>query len=958
MKARLALKIFAALALLRLDAWCALNQIETRNMLNHAGLLTTTVNDLAQDADGFIWIATPYGLYRHDGVEVWKYFDHGDSSGISSNLIGRVAADTINNKVWIGTNLAGICVFDCKTETFARYRHSDNDSRSISSDIIRDIVVGDDGAVWIATDKGVDKYDFLSDGFVKYNASTVKGFPHGGVNRVLPDGGRLWIGHSSRGLYLLDPDSQTLQSFATDGQGNALSSNAVLSLCRGSGDQLWVGTIHGVSLVDTQSGRIIDFNLLKHIHGSISTYIFDIARTSDGYIWVGTASDLCYFHESDLDDIIAGRRDVWHTFIRDYQWGIANPTVYALLEDKYGNLWAGSNGGGASFLDRGDKQFSSWRIDKIAGVTNGLNDKEIMAICLPDDDTVVMGTDGGGININVKGENKIIMNPDNSGLSSFVYHNILQDADGRMLMTWFNGIDVLDQSTRAVSRIPAPRAGYVNAMMIDADGLIWLGYNDEGLFVIDRDGKKVSEYNSRTSALPRRGITALMQDADNNVWIGTSGYGLYILDNELGEIYKPDFFDRHCTVNHIVTDSKGVVWIATDIGLVSICDRPMQARIYDEGDGMECPSAFSIVEDADANIWMSTNIGLSCLERESGRFRNFGTNDGVLPGPYLRHSCARKSDGTILMGGMNGVCYFNESILGCSEQVPLPRFTSFTILGDQQPSDRHIPIGDGDVTLDFDQNTFSVTFSVMNRALADRCVYAYCMEGLSNDWISLGHESKISFHNLPTGKYRLLLKAKLANGDWPEEYSRLNVRVKSSPWLSPLAKGAYALLAVALILALAALRRHLIDMKRRHKEMAAEVTKSKDIKKALIDSSLTENDRAFAESLIKIIETRLEDEKLDVNEIARQMGLSYSSLYRRVKAISGGTVSDFIKRVRLHNAEQLLLSGRYSISEITRMVGLSSVSYFRDCFKREFGLSPTQWLKTIKSPSAQQKPGE
>lgn len=440
----------------------------------------------------------------------------------------------------------------------------------------------------------------------------------------------------------------------------------------------------------------------------------------------------------------------------------------------------------------------------------------------------------------------------------------------------------------------------------------------------------------------------MYEDAAGNVWIGTFGYGLFVRDSASGEISKPEWFDRRCTVNHIISDRAGDLWIATDIGLVNVSRSGRDVTLYDDADGMECGSVFSLVEDKAGNIWMSTNVGISCYVRGEDKFRNFGPREGVLPGPYIRHSCARKKDGTIMMGGMNGVCYFNETALEMNQEVPLPEFTSFTVLGSgYQPSDRSVAIADGHVTLTSEQNTFCVTFSLMNRSLADRSVYAYRMEGLSKDWIEIGHEPRLTFHNLTPGKYRLQLKAKLANQEWPESYSTLEVKVSSPPWLSPWAQVAYALIAASLVCAAILLRQHLAAMKRKHTELEAEVTKSKTVRQALIGTSLDEKDKEFVESLIKVVESRIEEEKPDVNEIARQLGLSYSSLYRRVKAVTGATVSDFIKRVRVHQAEKLLLTGRYSVAEIARMVGLSSVSYFRECFRKEFGMSPTQWIKHL-----------
>ena len=102
------------------------------------------------------------------------------------------------------------------------------------------------------------------------------------------------------------------------------------------------------------------------------------------------------------------------------------------------------------------------------------------------------------------------------------------------------------------------------------------------------------------------------------------------------------------------------------------------------------------------------------------------------------------------------------------------------------------------------------------------------------------------------------------------------------------------------------------------------------------------------ERITRIIEENLMDEKIDVPTIAQELSMSYSSLYRKIKALTGMSTGEFIRKLRLRKAEQLLLSGKYNISEIAHQVGLNSVSYFRECFKEEYGMSPSEYIKQLK----------
>ena len=132
------------------------------------------------------------------------------------------------------------------------------------------------------------------------------------------------------------------------------------------------------------------------------------------------------------------------------------------------------------------------------------------------------------------------------------------------------------------------------------------------------------------------------------------------------------------------------------------------------------------------------------------------------------------------------------------------------------------------------------------------------------------------------------------------------------------------------------------------KKIASLISSSTHLKQSIIKESLNKIDNEFIEKITKIIEENLMDEKIDVPTIAQELSMSYSSLYRKVKALTGMSTGEFIRKLRLRKAEQLLLSGKYNISEIAHQVGLNSVSYFRECFKEEYGMSPSEYIKQLK----------
>jgi signal transduction histidine kinase/ligand-binding sensor domain-containing protein/CheY-like chemotaxis protein len=110
----------------------------------------------------------------------------------------------------------------------------------------------------------------------------------------------------------------------------------------------------------------------------------------------------------------------------------------------------------------------------------------------------------------------------------------------------------------------------------------------------------------------------------------------------------------------------------------------------------------------------------------------------------------------------------------------------------------------------------------------------------------------------------------------------------------------------------------------------------------------SELDEQFLNSLIQAIEANMKDPDFKIDDLCRKMGFSKSQLYRKLKSLVGQSANEFIRSIRLKKAAQLLRQRRnLKVSEITYMVGFNDLHYFRDCFKKQYGMSPTSYLRHI-----------
>jgi signal transduction histidine kinase/ligand-binding sensor domain-containing protein/DNA-binding response OmpR family regulator len=115
---------------------------------------------------------------------------------------------------------------------------------------------------------------------------------------------------------------------------------------------------------------------------------------------------------------------------------------------------------------------------------------------------------------------------------------------------------------------------------------------------------------------------------------------------------------------------------------------------------------------------------------------------------------------------------------------------------------------------------------------------------------------------------------------------------------------------------------------------------------AAVDTLTTNtHDKKFVEKLISIIEERITDPQLSVEELSREMAMSRSSLHKKLKAMSGHVPNEFIRLIRLKNAAKMLLSGEHNISEVGYMTGFNSPSYFSRCFMQQFSVTPSEFAE-------------
>jgi AraC-like DNA-binding protein len=107
-------------------------------------------------------------------------------------------------------------------------------------------------------------------------------------------------------------------------------------------------------------------------------------------------------------------------------------------------------------------------------------------------------------------------------------------------------------------------------------------------------------------------------------------------------------------------------------------------------------------------------------------------------------------------------------------------------------------------------------------------------------------------------------------------------------------------------------------------------------------------DKEFMDELVEIIDTQLVNPDLDIDYLCSKVGMSRTKLYQKIKNITGQSIGEFIRTIRLKKAAYIMTHEDVPLSEIMYRIGIQTQSYFTKAFKKEFGKTPTQFMQELK----------
>ena len=891
------------------------------------------------------------------------------NDGLSQNTVRAIAQDALGN-IWLGTQ-NGLNRYD--GYTIQRYFANSKDSTSLSDNTICSLFYSNDGPLWIGTTSSLSCFDFSKNHFHNYPT------PHGvHIFKIKEDGGGRLVLASNDGLWFFDPRTQVMEPvpclegyqirdiFPTEGailiatnKGLCVYSGKddirwvdffkdkdISSLAQIGGTGWWVGS-HGMGLWRTDS----EFTPLRHFGKNDdslpSAFIRVLQTDAFGRLWVGTYNGLAIY------DDLSGRFSLY--FHDDSPSSLAQNSIWSIFVDSMKGVWVGTWFGGAHYWNRHSDKV---RVLPISGT--GVYG---FVSCLAQDpatDDVWIGTNDDGL-FRYDAASGKIMAWKGAPIASNIKCIVPDGPDRMFIGSHLDGLVLLDIRRQKVLK----RWGIGAGSLIN-DGCYCLLKNEDGSYIAGTPGglmlfspsSGLFRRHPLSSSEPRLAnvlVSQLLRDREGRVWIGTDG-GLFRIEKDGVSVCFFEDMDkeRDIAVSCLMEGSDGAVYIAANRGLYRYVEDSFTK--FTSEDGLPNDYVCALLEDSSSRLWISTGAGICSVRPQDWEFIPLRTRDS---NEYTVGAACQGRDGTFHFGGLSGITRFRPLDQGGNPFSPLAYIKDVTATGGEKARIQRDSYGNiTQVTIPPGTNTISIQFSVAN-FLSESNHYRYYLEGFDKH----AHETamrSVVYANLPTpGDYTLHLNAANSDGLWARDDVRMELRIQPHWWQTVWARLLFFLMAVLLV-GLSVW--FAINRVRMQMQLQVERLERQQIETSLIrtrellmhsysadgaegkDAAETA-DEAFLKKAIQVVEENIDNEAFSSQDFAEAMNMSRSNLYLKITSVTGESAIQFIRRIRLTRACQMLLEHRYSIAEISTKVGFASPSYFSTAFRKFVGCSPAEYLK-------------
>ncbi|MEO1350343.1 MAG: EAL domain-containing protein [Cyanobacteria bacterium J06635_15] len=753
------------------------------------GLSSTYVQDVTQDQNGFLWIATSNGLNRYDGYS-FKTFTHqpNNSSSLGSNKIKSLLV-TRDGTLWVGG--LELNKFDAATQTFVRFAVSDDQ-------VIWSIHEDNQGLLWFSGPRlGLRAFDAQTGQLVHHfvhDPATSDTIPSNDIHAIAEDSqGNLWLG-TEAGIVMFSPAAQTFTQYTFPPDLLNLSQHRIRDLVVAANGQVWVATSSGVVVFTPDESTWQHYQHLSEQPQSLATdETWSVYQDSQDNIWIGT-------DKQGLERFIPETQTFEH-FPAGIGASNAIPpgAITNISEDDSGALWLSTANFGISRFEPDGSRFRLYRHNNYD--RNSLGFDNLQDLHESSDGTIWLATDGGGLD-RFSPETEVFIHyrhdsESPNSLSSDAVIAIDEDSQGNLWIgTWAGGLNQLDIQTQKFQhyrhnpdQLDGLASDNVTRVLIDDQDQIWLSTWGEGVQKFNPDTQTYLTFSPTPSKadinIVNRYVNDIHQSPDGSIWFGGHD-GLEKFNPVTGKVQQFEI-NRHNDVFDIYEDSYGLLWLATADGLVVFNSDTETFKTYGLEEGLPDLYISSIEKDELNHLWLGTRHGLSRFDPQTETVDNYDLHDGLQGAEFSPFSHLNARDGTLYFGGPYGLNAFRPDEWWQNVRVPSVIIHGFEL--DQKPATigENAPLP-ADITqleeiqLSPQYRDVTFEFTALDFTVPEHNRYRYRLIGLEEDWTEVDStRRRARYTNLSPGEYTFWVQGANNYGVWNEEGDQIKL-VILPPW--------------------------------------------------------------------------------------------------------------------------------------------------------------------------------
>lgn len=761
---------------------------------------------------------TPYFfLFCCNFIVAHLHAQHENSPVLKSNFVSNeisnlhivdIAQDKLGY-MWIATS-RGLNKYN--GYEYTHYLRNDNDTCSLDNDMIGNLLVTQTGELYILTRWGLNRYNRGKDNFTRIlENNQYKIFNFKDDNK-----GTIWIG-TNNGLAYLDEKNKRLNFI-----NNLSLKHEIQNLCVDKSGLLWLNSNGKLLIYNSQTNKLLSKSIAEGlvIKNAMSNADENtIACVTDkGLVFFDTETFKIQTQKYNVDDIkdivFVGNNSKFFILTSDLKVYMYNNEsnrfefkfinnignlydITSIFIDRNSNTWVGTFNAGCKFYPHYERNFN---VD--TPLSSYFKNKFVTSIS-GNDDFLWIATSRFGLFQYDKQSSRISNLMPNPPTAKSMYAGIESCFYDTQKRLWVSSSHTplacyrVENGFSLIEKYNEYRSG--NKFLEDKDGNLWVTTSFEGLIMLPQKNKDlgfISMYNSPKGNCNARDVIQLH---NGKFVFNVYGDGVYVLE-KIGN--KPHILivgDEKSnlllkSVISLYEDSKGEIWLGSyGQGVMRYNPKTKKSIIYTISQGLPSNDVLSIIEDNKLRIWMSTSFGLVKFTDDKGLI-NYQMKDGLLGNQYHQNSVYHDNRGILYFTGNHGITsLYPEEIKELTAPLPI-------VIETLKTTDKTFVIDDmmgnetTKVTLNHKQKSFTISFFGLDFYSANNLQYSYKLVGHENNWSYPGSARQANFTSIPAGDYIFKLKVRDGEGNWIESANELYIVVRPAPWLSGWALSVYFIL--------------------------------------------------------------------------------------------------------------------------------------------------------------------